>query len=321
MIQHLKRPKNRLFLAISLMVFASLSLATQAMFVKLASDDLSTNFLAFARSFVTLILLLIWVAFSPTAPKISQLYKTKNYSHHTVRAICGVGALYCFYFSINNFSLATGTLIFYSFPLLVPIVSRIWLRVKFVHRLWWGLGIAFIGLLFVMRPGENLFNPLAIVPLIGAVFAATAFVAVRTLNYTEPWERITAYFFTLAVLVTAVILYLFPDRSEVYTFKSLSYAFLAGLFAVTFQVLMTVSAKFAPMRLISPLIYLSFVFGAIIQFLIWGQIVPEGVILGFCLIVMGTVLLIFLYPKDDLKFVDRKTKEKKVEQERHSQKR
>ncbi|MCB1071861.1 MAG: DMT family transporter [Chlamydiales bacterium] len=311
MIQHLKRPQKRLLLAISLMIIASLALAIQAMFVKLASDYLSTNFLTFARSFVNLILLLIWVVLSPTAPKISELYKTKNYRHHAVRSIFGVGALYCFYFSINHFSLATGTLIFYSFPLFVPLVSRVWLRVKFVHRLWWGLGIAFIGLLFVMRPGEHLFNPLSIIPLIGAMLAATAFVAVRTLNYTEPWERITAYFFTTAVLVTAIVLHLFPDGREVYTFKSLSLAFLAGLFAAIFQVLMTVSAKFAPMRLISPLVYLSFVFGAIIQFFIWGVGIPEGVILGFCLIVVGTILLIFLYPKDDLKFVDRKPKEKK----------
>ncbi|MDJ0652278.1 MAG: DMT family transporter [Simkaniaceae bacterium] len=160
MIQHLKRPKKRLFLAISLMVIAALSLAIQAMFVKLASDYLSTNFLTFARSIVNLILLLIWVALSPTAPKISELYKTKNYRYQAVRSVFGVAALYCFYFSINHFSLATGTLIFYSFPLFVPLVSRIWLRVEFVHRLWWGLGIAFIGLLFILETGESLFNPL-----------------------------------------------------------------------------------------------------------------------------------------------------------------
>ncbi|QVL57092.1 MAG: DMT family transporter [Simkaniaceae bacterium] len=312
MIQNLKRPQKRLALGLSLMVLASIALAIQAMFVKLASDYLSTNFLTFARSFVNLVLLLIWVVLSPSAPKISELYKTKNYKHHAVRSIFGVAALYCFYFSISNFSLATGTLIFYSFPLFVPLVSRIWLRVSFVHRLWWGLSVAFVGLLFVLRPGEHLFNPLSIVPLIGAMFAATAFVAVRTLSYTEPWERITAYFFTLAVIVTAIVLHLFPDGREVYSFKSLGFAFLAGLFAAAFQVLMTISAKFAPMRLISPLVYLSFVFGAIIQYFIWGEGIPHGVILGFCLIVVGTILLIFLYPKDDLNFVKGKEKAKKM---------
>ncbi|MDJ0652277.1 MAG: hypothetical protein QNJ27_04665 [Simkaniaceae bacterium] len=122
-----------------------------------------------------------------------------------------------------------------------------------------------------------------------------------------------AYFFTLAVLITAIVFYLFPDGGEVYTFKSLSFAFLAGLFAAIFQALLTISAKFAPMRLISPLVYLSFIFGALIQLFVWGVGVAQKVILVFCLIVVGTLLLIFLYPKHDLQFVKRKGKNKKVE--------
>ncbi len=302
MIQHLPRPKKKFPLAIGLMVGATVALAAQATCVKLASPYFSTNFLCFARSLVNLVMLMVWVFCSSTAPKVSQLFRTDNYRHHAVRSICGVAALYAFYFSITHFSLAEGTLIFYSFPLFVPIAARLWLRVELIHRLWWGLGIAFLGLLFVLRPGHNLFNPWAIVPLIGAMLSGTAVVAVRTLNYTEPWERITAYYFTLSVFVTAVVFYLFPGEQETYTFTSLGLAFLAGVFAAFFQVLLTLSAKFAPMRLVSPFIYLSFIFGAIIQYFVWGEGIPPGVIIGFILILIGTALLIFLYPKNDLQF-------------------
>jgi drug/metabolite transporter (DMT)-like permease len=310
MIQHVERPKKRVGLGILIIVIATVMLAIQAMFVKLASPYLSTNFLCFARSFVNLVMLMLWVFISPTAPKVNQLFKTKNYTHHAVRSVFGVAALFCFYYSITKLSLATGTLIFYSFPLFVPIVSRLWLGVKLVHRLWWGLGIAFLGLLFVLRPGEKMFDPLVIIPLVGAMFAGTAVVAVRTLNYTEPWERITAYYFVLSVIVTAAVLFLFPDPNIVFTDKSLGYAFLAGFFAAIFQVLLTLAAKFAPMRLVSPFIYLSFIFGAVIQYFIWGEGIAPGVILGFCLIVIGTALLVFLYPKDDLQFHSKKAKKK-----------
>jgi len=309
MIQNLERPKKKVGLAILIIVVATVFLAVQAMFVKLASPYLSTNFLCFARSFVNLVMLMVWVFLSPSAPKVSDLFKTKNMKHHMVRSICGVAALYCFYFSLTHLSLATGTLIFYAFPLFVPIASRLWLKVKLVHRLWWGLAIAFLGLLFVLRPGEDLFNPMVIVPLIGAMFAGTAAVAVRTLNYTEPWEKITGYYFLLSVVVTATVLYLLPGSNEVYNFKSLSFAFLAGLLAAIFQVLLTLAAKFAPMRLISPFIYLSFIFGAIIQYFVWGETVSKEVIMGFSLIVLGTALLVFLYPKDDLQFHKKKKSE------------
>jgi len=302
MIQHLNRPKKRIGLAILLIVIATVMLAIQAMFVKLASKELSTNFLCFVRMFVNVIMLMAWVALSPIAPQFKQLFKTTNISHHAVRSIFGVAAVYCFYYSITQLSLATGTLIFYSFPLFVPLVSRLWLKVKIVNRLWWGLGIAFLGLLIVLRPGKDLFNLMSLVPLVGAIFGGAAVVAVRTLNYTEPWERITAYYFTFGVIVTAIVLYFFPDHDVIYMSKSFGYAVLAGVFAALFQVLLTIAAKFAPMRLISPFIYLSFIFGAIIQYVLWGQGVSIGVVLGFCLIVIGTALLVFLYPKDDLQF-------------------
>lgn len=302
MIQHLERPKKRTAIAVIIMVVGSVALASQAMFVKLASPYLSTNFLTFARTVVNLIMLLLWVCFSKSSPKVSELFKTKDYKNHAIRSLFGVAAIYCFYYSITKLSLATGTLIFYSFPLFVPFVVRFWHRVKFVHRLWWGLGIAFLGLLFVLRPGEHLFNPFSIIPLVGAIIGAVAVVAVRTLNYTEPWERITAYYFIAGVVITTFILFLSPYHEEVYTDLSLGLAFLAGLFAGIFQICLTVAAKFAPMRLISPLVYLSFIFGAIFEYLIWGTEVHPGVILGFFLIVVGTVLLIFLYPKNDLQF-------------------
>ncbi|MCB1107718.1 MAG: DMT family transporter [Chlamydiia bacterium] len=301
MIQHLKRPKKRTALAITLMVIATVVLALQALFVKLASPYLSTNFLCFSRFFINFVMLMIWVFISPTAPKASTLFRTTNYRHHAARSIFGVFAVYGFYLGITHLSLTTGTLIFFSFPLFVPLVARLWLRVRIVKRLWWGLGIAFLGLLFVLRPGEGVFNPFVIVPLIGAIFAGTASVAIRTLNYTEPWEKITAFFFTFGVVVSAAILFLFPSH-EIYTAKSLGYAFLVGFFAGIYQILLTIAAKFAPMRLISPFVYLSFIFGAILQYFIWGQTVPPGEILGFALIVMGTALLVFLYPKNDLQF-------------------
>ena len=306
MIQHLKQPKHRFFLAISLMVIASLALSIQAMFVKLASDNLSTNFLTFARSVTSLLSLFLWIIFSSRV-KIADLYRTNQIKNHAVRSIFGLGAIYCFYFSINNLSLETGTLIFYSFPLFVPLVSRVWLGVQYIHRLWWGLGVSFTGLFFVIQsnPSNSFCHPFAIIPLTGAILAAIGYVAVRILNYTEPWERVATYFFSFSFLITSIVLYFSPTEKELYTFKSLSFAFLAGCFATIFQAMITLSAKFAPMRLISPFVYLSFIFGAIIQFLIWKEAISIKVFFGFALIVIGTILLLFLYPKDDLKCIDR----------------
>lgn len=78
MIQHLQRPKKRLSLAILLIIIASVFLAVQAMCVKLASSYLTTNFLTFARSFVNLVMLMIWFFYRRQLQKSLNFLKQKT---------------------------------------------------------------------------------------------------------------------------------------------------------------------------------------------------------------------------------------------------
>ena len=70
--------------------------------------------------------------------------------------------------------------------------------------------------------------------------------------------------------------------------------------------MLTMAGKFAPMRFSSPFIYISFIFGAVIEYYIWGQRVSMSVIGGFLLILAGTLLLAFLYPKNEKSELEKK---------------
>lgn len=307
MIQDLERPKKNFLRAIILILIADVVLTAQAVFVKLSSAYVSTNFLCFARSFINLLMLLIWVAIAKSAPKFKELFQTEYRSKHLIRSIAGTLAIYGFYYGINLLSLSSGTLLFYTFPLFVPIVSRVWLRVQIIPRMWWGLGVAFLGIIFVLRPGAGIFDLAAFIPLVGAVFAATAVVSMRTLHFTEPWEKIMAYYFTISVILTAIVTFFTTDLTqEIFNGKSLLFILGAGVFAALFQSLLTFASKYAPVRFLSPFVYLSFVFGVISETLIWHTAIHPGVIIGFLLIVVGTVVMVLLYPKDDLKFKEKK---------------
>ncbi|MCB1080689.1 MAG: DMT family transporter [Chlamydiia bacterium] len=307
MIQHLERPQKNFPLAIMLILLADVMLAAQAVFVKLSSTYLSTNFICFARSFVNLVMLIFWVVFAPSAPKFSQLFQSDYKKKHFLRSGAGVAALYCFYYGINEMSLSSGTLLYYTFPIFVPLVSRLWLRVQIIPRMWWGIGVAFMGILFIFRPGSGLFDPVAFIPLLGAVFGAIAVVSMRTLHFSDPWEKIMAYYFTASVVVTALVLLFTADfTQEIFNVKSVLFVTLAGVFAALFQVFLTLASKWAPVRFLSPFIYISFIFGAVAEVMIWKRVIHPGVIVGFLLIVVGTILMVFLYPKEDLTFKEKK---------------
>lgn len=303
MIHHLKRPEKNFKLAIILILIGDVMLALQAVCVKLASPYLTTNFLAFGRSAINLVLLIAWHLISHKKIDFPLLFKTNAWKYHAVRSLFGVGAIYCFYYGIKYLSLAPATILFFSFPLFIPLVSRVWLKVKLFHHLWWGIAIAFVGIIFVIDPGVGFFQPTAFIPLLGAILGAVAIVAMRCLHFTDPSERIMNYYFLTCVVVTAAVLFLTREwESQVWTGYSLLLGLGVGIFAALFQTFLTWAAKYAPVRFLSPFIYISFIFSALFDVFLWHAHLKLGLLIGFLLILGGTILMVFMYPKDDLSF-------------------
>ena len=63
--------------------------------------------------------------------------------------------------------------VFAAYPLLVAALSGPILGEKVGWRRWTAIGVGFIGVLFILKPGLGVFNPAAIIPLIAAVMFAT----------------------------------------------------------------------------------------------------------------------------------------------------
>jgi len=155
---------------IPIILLADVMIALQGATVKLAFEYFSTSFLVFIRFCINLLFLLLWVAYKRGS--FRTLFQTNAWKNHAIRSLCGVGAMYAYYLGLMYLPISPATLLFFSFPLFIPIVTRVWLKIEIIHRLWWGLGIAFIGLIFIINPGAGLFSPYVFIPLIGSVFAA-----------------------------------------------------------------------------------------------------------------------------------------------------
>jgi len=307
MIQHLERPKSNFKIAVGLIILSDLFCAIQAIFVKLASPYFSTNVLVFVRCFINLFMLYGWVLFASKGKGFRILYKTKAWKYHLVRSVAGVGAIYCLYYGLFLMPIGPATLLFFTFPVFIPIVARVWLRVALIHRLWWGLGLSFLGILFVLRPGAGLFNPAAFIPLLGAILGSIATVSIRVLHHTERADTIMAYYFSFGVVVSGLILLFTQEfKTEMFTAYSIWMALFVGVAAAAFQTLFTLSSKYAPARFLSPFIYGIFIFSALGDYLIWGKVPQVGTFIGFLLICIGTILMVVLYPKEDLIFVEKR---------------
>ena len=270
-------PRGAAFMVASAFLFAAMG-AT----VKLASQELSNTMVVFVRSALSLLMLLPWLAWQGPGG-----LATRRPFEHLVRGLAGLAAMYCFFFAIGHMRLADAVLLNYSLPLFVPFIESAWLGEPFEKPLWPGIVIGFLGLVLILKPGLSIFDPVALVGLAAALFAALAQVGVRRLTSTEPVTRIVFYFgivSTAASAVPAAFTWTPPPRSLLPTLLAL------GLTATLAQLSMTRAYAYAPAAQVGPFIYSSVVFAWLFD---WGffKALPDALTLGGAVLVCSAGIL------------------------------
>jgi len=153
--------------------------------------------------------------------------------------------------------------------------------------------LGFLGVIVILRPGSGLVQPVALIALASAGFAAVAQVGVRRLTRTEPVPRIVFYFAATATLLTAVPLagaWRAPQGR-------LWWAVLVmGLTATLAQLAMTRAYAHAPAAQVGPFIYSAVVFAGLLDWLVWGRLPDVFTVAGTLLVSGAGILALRLDP-------------------------
>lgn len=274
-------PRAAAFMVASALLFAAMGVAVQ-----IASRTLPNAVVVFFRSGLGLAMLLPWLLrLGPRG------LLTRHPWEHLLRGLAGLGAMYCFFFAIGRMRLADAVLLNYSLPLFVPFIESGWLGEPFPRRLWRGIGIGFLGLLLILKPGLSMFQPAALVGLLAAVLAALAQVGVRRLTRTEPVTRIVFYFGVVSTLVSAppaLLSWTTPSRAL------LPALLLLGLTATLAQLFMTRAYAHAPAAQVGPFIYSSVVFAGGFDWLLFSRLPDAITLAGAALVCFAGILTLRL---------------------------
>jgi drug/metabolite transporter (DMT)-like permease len=195
--------------------------------------------------------------------------KTKNLRGHLGRGLAGVAAMYCYFYAIAHLPLAEAVLLNFSTPLFIPFIAHLWLGEKVSARIWAAIGVGFVGIVLILKPGLDLFTPVSLIGLASGLFAALAMVSIRRLTHTEPTLRIVFYFSAVCTAVSAVPLiwrWQAPDPG-LWTLL-----ILMGALASLAQLLLTRAYSHAPAAQVGPFTYSTVVFAAAIGWMFWGEI-------------------------------------------------
>jgi drug/metabolite transporter (DMT)-like permease len=214
--------------------------------------------------------------------------RTRYVREHAVRVIAGVASMALMFYAYALEPLADVVAIGLSAPIFLTSLSGPMLGEKVGWRRWSAVGAGFIGILIITRPDSEVFDPVALVPLGGAVFYAVAMIQIRKVGKREPAATMTFYFTLCAALLAAASL---PWQWVTPTPSMLVCLIAIGLLGGVAQVALTEAYRLAPVSLIAPFEYTALLAAAVFGYAIWGQVPDRFVWLGATLVAASGVYI------------------------------
>lgn len=278
-------------LGITFSVISSLSFALMSVLVKMIGHSLPSSMILFFRFLISLVLLLPWLLLDT-----SFSLKVTKPLLFLIRSIAPLLALACLFYIINYMPLVDALLLNNTTPLFVPLAALVISKVKTPKKVWLGVVIGFIGVIIVLNPGAAVLQIVSLLGLASGLFGAIAIVLIRVLSKTHGTKQMMFYYFLIS---TVVLLPFVIWKWQMPHHRQLWLLLLGvGIFGALYQWFATLAYRSAPVRLLSPLIFLTTLFGGIFDWLIWQQIPNRNVIFGALVIIAGVLISIYFGKKD-----------------------
>ena len=280
--------KNNIRLGAIYMFISVTGFAVMDLAVKWTTEDYSIGYVVFWRMLGGLIPLI----FTIPKDRWAHLLSTSKPGWHLTRAFAGTTALFFVYASLHYLPLATTVSLTFASPIFSTLLSI------FVHgevvkgRRWTAIIIGFIGVLIIINPTSSEFNLFMIFPIVFCIFFSIVAITIRKLTETEPTYLIALYFTIFAMIASLFTIpfggwYWWPLS----TFDFLMLA-LVGISGGIGNLALTQGLKNADVSTMTPLKYLSLIYGIIFGYLIWNEIPAWNTYVGALFIIASSLIIL-----------------------------
>jgi len=214
--------------------------------------------------------------------------KTKRPIAHLARGILMVFTLTMFFTGLRDMPLAEAISVAFTAPLFVTALSGPVLGERVGPSRWLAVIIGFIGMLIIVRPGSEAFQPHSLYVLISAVTFAIGMLFTRQLTRTESNMAIYTYT-TVVAAFTAMLFQPFiwqtPQTEHLPLFMSM------GLIGGFSSFLIIIAYRNAPAAVVAPFDYVALLWGALLGWYIWQE-KPDALVWVGALIIVSSGLYI-----------------------------
>lgn len=218
-----------------------------------------------------------------------RILRTRHPGLEVARAFALLGSTVFNFIAVKYLALTVTSTIFFMMPIVVTILSILFLGERVGWRRWSAIGVGFCGILIVTRPWGAEFHWAMLCSLGAVVCASTYQILTRRLagvDTTQTQQFYAALLATVAVVPLALADWAWPGD----TVGWVAFA-LMGVFGWIGHQFLTVAHRYAPASVLAPFVYLQLVFMTASSVWIFGAIPDPMVFVGAAVVIASGIYI------------------------------
>ena len=282
------------FKAILLALIASFCAVLMSVFLKLAQEDSNVFTIGFLRFFFGLLLI---------TPIIIQsnfkIYNTINFKLHILRCIINVPMMIFGFAALTYIPLEQIKAIGFLSPILVVILSVIFLGERIYLIRTFSLILGFIGTLIILRPGFIEINIGVYMVLASALLWSCVIIITKFMSKNDSAMTILTFQYTFVTLFTFPLAIIYWNNPS---FISLIYILLAAVVGTVLHLCINNAYKLSDLSIIQPVWFTQLVFASFLGFIIFGSLPDFFTWIGAILVFISVLIITYRenYLKKDI---------------------
>ncbi len=261
--------------------FAAFGFALMTLLIKMAGERLHVTQILLVRQVIMMLIVM---------PKVIDHFpgclKTARLDLQILRVAFALVAMLTGFYAVIHMPLADAVAIGFAKSFFVTIFAIIILHETVGLRRWAAVAIGFVGVLVMMRPGSEGFDPVSIFALIGAASAGFVMVIIRKLSATDEPITILSYQAFLVGLCISVPAYLYWQSPTLWEWGLL---LAVGIVSYVAQMLNIYAYKFGEASVLASLDYVRLLYATFFGWLVFNTLPGPYTWIG-ALVIIGASL-------------------------------
>ena len=270
------------FKGILLMLIAMAGFTMEDLFMKKLSVNLSTGQILITLGFGSSLVFAL-MAKSKGYKLTAKIFWSKGM---IIRQFAEGIAAVAFITSLTLIPLSTVAAVFQATPLVITMGAALFLGEAVGWRRWLAIIVGLIGVLIIIRPGLNSFDPNVVYILIAVLFVTVRDLITRKLPMNVPSTIVSFQAFASLIIAGGILIFL-SDQKIVGLDKNQIYFVLGGIiFGVIGYYCIVASTRIGEAGVVTPFRYSRLLFAIIIGFLFFNERPDFYTLLGASIVIM-----------------------------------